>query len=274
MVAYRLPLGGRSHSAGASSRGPRNRHRRAIDGGNARVETQPLVLAPQPRELRALVSRDAVVTHVAIDLVLAAPVAQRLRRHPDGRPAQRACAPDAAIRPPHDGTTRGTVADFYARVSRPPRRIASTGPSAPCRRSTRRSASGPTCASASPASRRTRGSRCSRARPPPPSGSRTWSWTRGGVLPDHQRRDHRLPAPVAMHPRRNEVTSGGEIQMHARRLRFLTRIEAPERHEPVHERQLRLRIDHQMYCPDAPLTRPRAAPAGAWSWRSRWRRRT
>ena len=41
---------------------------------------EPLVLAPQPRQLSALISRDTVVTLMAIDLVLATPVAQRLLR--------------------------------------------------------------------------------------------------------------------------------------------------------------------------------------------------
>ena len=41
---------------------------------------QRSVLAPQPGDLFALVSVDAVVGLVAIDLVLATPVAQRLRR--------------------------------------------------------------------------------------------------------------------------------------------------------------------------------------------------
>ena len=76
--------------------------------------TQPRVLASQPGELGALVSRDAIVALAVVELVRAAPVAQRLRRHGSSI-ARRACGPDATARSPHAGTPADTQVGFGAR---------------------------------------------------------------------------------------------------------------------------------------------------------------
>jgi pimeloyl-ACP methyl ester carboxylesterase len=75
-------IAGFSMGAGEVARLPRPVLRREGRGSLEQIAllTQALILAPQPRQLFALVGGDAVVALVAVDLVLAAPVPQRLPR--------------------------------------------------------------------------------------------------------------------------------------------------------------------------------------------------
>ena len=105
----------------------------------------------------------------------------------------------------------------------PPRRTGTTAAWLLCNRSMRRSGLRPICAWAWRASRRTRGSPCSRAAfRARPCGSSSGPATPAGYFPIINAATTDFSRPFAMHLPRNEVASGRPLQMQARRLQFLT----------------------------------------------------